>query len=157
MLELIQNITSIFDSSSNLTESLKAAATKIKQEFDVDVCSIYLRNIEANELVLKASDGLRKQAVDTIRLRFNKGIVGLVAEREKPVNLANAKNHPRFHYFSEAGEENFNAFLGVPIIHNEIVIGVLVLQNLDSHRFNENTVSSLSSIAAHLANLIESS
>ena len=83
---------------------LDIITTRIKQSLKVDVCSIYLIDNKTNELVLKASDGLEAESVGQVRLRFNKGIVGLVAENCKTINLANAHNHPRYHRYRRCGD-----------------------------------------------------
>ena len=40
-------------------------------------------------------------------MRFDEGLVGLVAERAAPVMLASAPEHPRFKYFPEADEDEY--------------------------------------------------
>ena len=133
---------------------LDIITTRIKQALNVDVCSIYLIDNKTNELVLKASDGLEAESVGRVRLRFNKGIVGLVAENCKTINLANAHNHPRYHYFSETGEEIYHGFLGVPVLFDSIVVGVLVLQKARSERFNKNAVELIEHIASQLGGVL---
>jgi signal transduction protein with GAF and PtsI domain len=44
---------------------------------------------------------------------LHEGLAGLVAEQVRPVAVEQVKNHPRFKYFSEAGEDAYQSFLGV--------------------------------------------
>ena len=44
----------------------------------------------------------------------HEGLTGLVAEQVMPVAVEDARNHPRFKYFKESGEEVYHSFLGVP-------------------------------------------
>jgi phosphotransferase system enzyme I (PtsP) len=52
------------------------------------------------------------------------------------------------------GEENFKAFMGVPIIHRRKVLGVLVVQQQAPRRFDESEESFLVTMSAQLAALI---
>ena len=54
---------------------------------------------------------------------IHEGLAGLVAEQVRPVAEERAKQHPRFKYFSEAGEDDYQSFLGVPLIDRSICRG----------------------------------
>ena len=69
-----------------------------------------------------------------MRLACNEGLTGLVAEQVKPVAVEQARKHPRFKYFSEAGEDHYQSFLGVPLIDRGVLQGVLVVQTAASER-----------------------
>jgi signal transduction protein with GAF and PtsI domain len=79
-------------------------------------------------LVLAATVGLRPQCVGTLRMRLHEGLAGLVAEEVRPVAVQQVRNHPRFKYFREAGEDDYQSFLGVPLIDGAVLQGVLVVQ-----------------------------
>ena len=82
---------------------------------------------------------------------FNEGLVGLVGRREELINLADAPAHPSFKYLPEVGEDEFKTFLGVPIMHQRNVLGVLVVQQALSRQFTELDESFLVTLAAQLA------
>ena len=102
---------------SSLSEALELIVSRVKQAMEVDVCSVYLTDKESGSHTLMATEGLNPEAIGKVVLTRNDGVVGLVAERQEPVNLEAAAEHPRYHYFPETGEERYKAFLGVPIIH----------------------------------------
>jgi phosphotransferase system enzyme I (PtsP) len=117
-----------------------------------DVCSIYLKRGRVNELF--ATEGLKRDAVHTTRLREGEGLVGLVSETGRPLNLADAQHHPRFSYRPETGEDPFHTFLGVPIVRSERVFGVLVVQNRTPRIYGEDEVEALQLIAQVLAEMV---
>jgi phosphotransferase system, enzyme I, PtsP len=80
--------------------------------------------------------------------------VGLVAVREEPVNLENAAKHSDFCLLPGIGEEQYHAFLGVPIIHQRDVLGVLVVQQSQQRRFDESDEAFLITMSAQLAGVI---
>ena len=57
---------------------------------------------------------LRKESVGHVRMSFDEGMTGLVAQTERPLFTSRADEHPRFKYFPETGEEMFRSFGGVP-------------------------------------------
>jgi starch phosphorylase len=64
------------------------------------------------------------------------------------------KNHPRFKYFSEAGEDAYQSFLGVPLIDRGVLQGVLVVQTIEVRNFREEEVRMLIDAAAQVAPIV---
>ncbi|MBD3618360.1 MAG: phosphoenolpyruvate--protein phosphotransferase [Chromatiales bacterium] len=154
MLDTLRRIVQEVNGAEDLGQALDIIVARVKAALSVDVCSIYLTMPEREQLVLMATQGLNASAVLQVRLDYSEGLVGLVAQRAEPVNIDDAPRHPRFKYFPETGEERYHAFLGVPIIHQRRMLGVLVVQHHDEVRFDEDHVSFLVTLAAQLAGAI---
>jgi phosphotransferase system enzyme I (PtsP) len=101
-----------------------------------------------------ASEGLNPKAVGNVQLKQRTGLVGLVAERRAPVNIRNAPTHSRYCHVQDAGEEAYHGFLGVPIIHRQELLGVLVAQHIAQSRFKKSEQAFLATLAAQLAGTI---
>ena len=154
MLDTLRRLIQEVNVARNLQQALDIIVQRVKEIMQVDVCSVYLTDQTDDHYVLKATDGLNPSAVDQVRLSQDRGLVGLVAKRAEPVNLDSAPEHPNFCYFPETGEEPYHAFLGVPIIHHRHVVGVLVIQQHSTQKFDEDSVTFLITIAAQLAGAI---
>ena len=154
MLNQLRRIIQEVNSARNLDQALSIIVQRVKETMEVEVCSVYLKAEEEQQLVLMATEGLRQEAVGNIRLDADEGLVSLVAAREEPVNLAHAPEHPQYRYFPASGEEQFAGFLGVPIIHHRSILGVLVVQQRRAEQFDEDHVTLLITIAAQLAGAI---
>src|ERR1700726_2124460 len=87
-------------------------------------------------------------------MAVNEGLAGLVAEQVQPVAVEQVKNHPRFKYFSDAGEEAYQSFLGVPLIDRGVLQGVLVVQTVVARVFQESEIRMLTEAAAQLAPVV---
>ncbi len=124
-------------------ETLMNVVALIAGRFQTDVCSAYLLEPDRANLVLAATLGLRPQAIGTLRLALHEGLVGLVAEQVRPVAVQEVKNHPRFKYFNEAGEDSYQSFLGVPLIERGVLQGVLVVQTKEIRAFREDEIRML--------------
>ena len=135
-------------------ETLMNVVALIAKRFRTDVCSAYLLEPDRANLVLAATVGLRRECVGTLRMAVSEGLTGLVAEQLRPVAVSHAKNHPRFKYFKEAGEEAYQSFLGVPLIDRGVLQGVLVVQTVDSRVFGEDEVRMLTEAASQLAPVV---
>jgi phosphotransferase system enzyme I (PtsP) len=154
MLDTLRRIVQEVTAAKDLDQALEVIVVRMKKAMAVDVCSIYLVDKSLEENVLMATDGLNVEAVGVVRMKKNQGLIGLVGEREEPVNLDDAPSHPRYQYFPESGEERFHSFLGVPIVHHRQLQGVLVVQRHAKKHFNEDKVTFMVTIAAQLAGAI---
>lgn len=149
MLNTLRKIVQEVNRAGTLQDALEIIVSRIKAALEVDVCSVYLHQEESGELVLLATDGLLPAAVGNVRIPTTEGLVGWVAQRAEPINIAGASNHPHYRYFPETGEEQYDIFLGVPIIHHRQLLGVLTLQQFEE-RFSEEVESFLITIASQL-------
>ena len=149
MLKTLRDITQAVAAADDLQSALSLLVTQTKAAMATQCCSIYI--LEEQQLVLSATDGLDPSAVGHVKMPLTQGLVGLVAEREESINLADAPQHPRFKLFAEVAEEDFRAFLAVPIIYQKLILGVLVVQQADERQFSEAEEAFLMTLAAQLA------
>src|SRR3984957_10629336 len=147
-LEEIRNLTV---EGGKPAETLMNVVAVIAARFRTDVCSAYLLEPDRANLVLAATLGLRPACIGTLRMGLHEGLTGLVAEQVRPVAVTHVKDHPRFKYFSETGEDAYQSFLGVPLIDRGVLQGVLVVQTADARVFREDEIRMLSDVAAQVA------
>lgn len=155
MLATLRGIIQEVNRASDLNEALKLIVDRVQSAMETDVCSIYLLDSTQNRYVLMATQGLNDDAVGQVFLGYSEGLVGLVGVRQEPINLEHAQNHHRYKYFPETGEERYESFLGVPIIHHKKVLGVIVVQQASNSRcFDEGEEAFLVTVSAQLAGII---
>src|SRR5271155_1998374 len=128
-------------------ETLMNVVALIARRFRTDVCSVYLLEPDRINLVLAATLGLRPQSVGALRMATHEGLVGMVAEQLRPVAVEEVKNHPRFKYFKEAGEDAYRSFLGVPLIDQGLLQGVLTVQTKATRIYLEDEIRMLTEAA----------
>jgi phosphotransferase system enzyme I (PtsP) len=154
VLETLRKIVQEVNSAERLPDALQIIVRRVREAIGTEVCSVYMQDAALNQLVLRATEGLNQDQVGVASLAEGMGLVGLVAEREEPVNLENAESHPSFQYLPDIGEERYHSFLGVPIIHQREVLGVLVVQQAEKRRFDESDEAFLVTMSAQLAGVI---
>jgi signal transduction protein with GAF and PtsI domain len=110
-----------------------------------DSCLVYV--LEGDDLVLRASKNPHPEVVDRLKLRVGEGITGWVAEHGETVAVSGkAAADPRFQYFKELPEDNFEAFLSVPLMCRGRVMGVINLQHRLPHVYNRRQTQLISMI-----------
>ncbi|MEC9201608.1 MAG: GAF domain-containing protein, partial [Pseudomonadota bacterium] len=137
------------DRQTRLDKIVELIATSM----NTAVCSVYLKSNE-DTLELCATEGLNPSSVHKTTLKIGQGLVGDVALHARPLNLAEAKSHPRFVYLPETGEEAFQSFVGVPILSGGTVIGVLVVQNTSHRSFVDEEIEALQTVAMVLSEML---
>lgn len=153
MLTSLRSIVQEVNAARDLHGALNIIVRRVKETMATQVCSVYLRDSN-DRFTLMASDGLHARAIGVVGMALGEGLVGRVAAREEAINLEAADQHPDYQYFPETGEERYAAFLGVPIIHHRQVLGVLVVQQFDTRRFDEGDEAFLITMSAQLSGVI---
>jgi phosphotransferase system enzyme I (PtsP) len=156
MLTKLRRIVLEFGQEPVLQNALERLVTQVKNTIKTDCCSIYFADYKKQCFLLKATDGLAKDALGHISIGFSEGLIGLVGQREEPINIANAHLHPHFKYLPETKEDELSAFLGTPIIHQGKVLGILAIQQKQRRNFTEDEEAFLVTLAAQLAGAIAS-
>lgn len=154
MLETLRSIIQEVNRAKDLNSSLGIITKRVQRALGTKVCSVYLLDSNIDRYVLMASIGLDQAAVGKVSLGAKEGLVGFVALRAEPVNLDNASSHPSYVYLPETKEEQYESFLGVPIIHHQEVLGVLVVQQIEKRIFDSEEEAFLITLSAQLAGLI---
>ncbi|MEM9837599.1 MAG: phosphoenolpyruvate--protein phosphotransferase [Pseudomonadota bacterium] len=152
---LLRQLREVMAEESDAQTRLDHLVAAIARNMVADVCSIYVRRAD-DMLELFATQGLDKGAVHETRLKWDEGLVGLVARTGKPLNLKRASQHPDFSYRPETGEEKLNAFLGVPIVRSGKTIGILTIQNNSPLGYSEDEIEGAQMVATILAEIISS-
>jgi len=150
----LEEIANLAAEGGKPAETLMNVVALIAKRFHTDVCSAYLLEPDRANLVLAATLGLRPKCIGTLRMGIHEGLAGLVAEQVRPVAVEQVKNHPRFKYFSEAGEDEYQSFLGVPLIDRGVLQGVLVVQTIEPRIFRQDEMQMLAELAAQVAPIV---
>ncbi|MCF6215244.1 MAG: phosphoenolpyruvate--protein phosphotransferase [Emcibacter sp.] len=153
--QLLRRLHGIMASAGNAEQRLTEIVRLVANNMIAEVCSVYF--VRGGEILeLFATEGLNKSAIHKTRLRVGEGLVGYVAATAMPLNLSNAKKHPRYVYRPETGEEIYHSLMGVPILRAGKVVGVLVIQNKTQRHYIQEEEESLQTVAMVLAELVAS-
>lgn len=151
----ISDLSALLAGSADIEMFLQETVRLVARHLQAQVCSIYLFDEDAGELVLRATVGLNPRAVGRVRMKPGEGLVGTALEEGRPIREGVASRNPRFKYFAEADEDPFESLLAVPIQRGTERIGVLVVQHATPNLFDETDTRALRASASQLAGAIE--
>jgi phosphotransferase system enzyme I (PtsP) len=151
---LLTDVAGIVSSSHDLRETLDNVVEVVAKRLAADVCSVYLSEPDFQQLTLRATRGLKSDAVDRVQLAFGEGLAGLVVQKKEPVAIERAREHPAYRYFPESGEERFESFMAAPLLVRDVPIGVLVVQTQQPRRFERSDVELLQTCAQLIAPVV---
>ena len=144
-VDLLHEIGSRIAAADPLHELLAKVLDFISIVAKFDSCFLYV--LEDNELVLRSSKNPHAEAVDRLELQVGRGITGWVAEHKCPVAIGrDAFKDPRFQSFNELPEDRFEAFLSVPVLSRDKLVGVINLQHRQPHTYSQREIRLISTI-----------
>ncbi len=153
MLKVLRRIVQEISSAQRFEQALQILVSRVREALHTQSCTVFLLDDKKN-YVLLATDGLNPQSVGKVRLSFDQGLVGLVGRTRELINIENAPEHANFFYVESVGEERYKAFLGVPIVHNRALLGVLIVQQEEQRCFDETEEAFLVTMAAQLGGVL---
>lgn len=151
----IAELMSLAEEGQDRKVLLQSVVTTVAKHMLADVCSIYIYDEENKELTLRATQGLDESAIGSVRLALGEGITGRAVRELRPICVGTAAKSTSYKFFPGIHEEEFEAFLAVPILRGLRRIGALVVQAREVNYFTPNDVKALRAIAAQLATMIE--
>jgi len=152
----VSELASLFESKAGLTGFLQKVVNLVAYHMKAAVCSVYLYDEKTEELVLTANQGLNPAFVGKLRIKLGEGITGQALKELRAILEGRGSLNPHFKYIPDLHEDQYQAFLAVPILHGNRKVGVLVVQDPQPYYFSDNDVRAFRAIAAQLASTIES-
>ncbi|MCC5791368.1 MAG: phosphoenolpyruvate--protein phosphotransferase [Legionellaceae bacterium] len=154
MLKILKRIVQDVTTASHLSEALNILVQRVKKAVDAQAVSVFLLDNQRARYVLVASEGVELQSKVQVRIKLDKGLVGLIGRREEPLNIEDAQTHPDFYRNKLFREEHLHGFLGVPVIQHRKLLGVLVAQQEEGKFFDDADEAFLITLAAQLGGII---
>src|SRR3990167_1471126 len=154
MLTILKKIIQEVTRAEVLTQALDLLVERIRQAMNASAVSVFLIDNKQAEYVLIATDGLNQNAKHHVRISIHSGLIGLVGQREEPIQVENAPIHPQFHQNPFLGEDHLKGFLGMPIIQHRKLYGVIVAQQDEARYFDDDEEAFLITLTAQLGGMI---
>lgn len=148
MLTALSRIVHEMDLVGDLPAALNVVVKNIYEELALDACAIFLLDDERAEYVLLAAAGVSTELIGKLRIKLGEGLIGQVGEREEVINLNDASAYSDI---VDLSDEEFRGFLGIPILYQGHLLGVLTVQQRIRHQFPTETTEMLVTLAIQLA------
>jgi phosphotransferase system, enzyme I, PtsP len=137
--------------ASDLDEVLAIIVRRIKDVLPIDVCAVCLTDAASDQLVRFSSSGADAALPIPAHLA---GLLRLVVERRELVVLPNPLARPSNLRAPAEHDTEYEAFLGMPLIHDHRILGVLAAWKATG-QFGRDEAPFFVTIAAPLAAIID--
>lgn len=154
-LEAISKVSSTITSNLYLEDILKLIVTVTAELMDSKICSLMLLNEKTGELVLKATQSMSDIYNKKPTLKLGEGIAGRVALENKPLSVFDLPAEKEYKSKTIAEKEGLKSLLSVPLSVKGKVIGVLNSYTSYPHKFTNDEVTILTTVANQAAIVIE--
>ncbi len=156
-IETIVHISSIINSSLDITEVLDNSMRLAEELMDSEASSIFEVDHERNELFFRLARRDPRRKTQTIRMKMGEGIVGWVASSGEPLIVPDTEKDDRFSgkVDSLTGFKT-RSIIALPIKHREQILGVLeVLNKRGKDPFNTEDLEVLTIVASQIGIAIQ--
>ncbi len=154
-LRILHEVAKDISSNLELKELLSRIVTMIMNLVTADSCLIYLYDRQNDELILTASSKPKEKSIGRVRLKIGEGVTGWAAKEKRPVVLPKeAYKDQRFKTFSSLEEDKYQAFMSIPILSKDEVVGVMNIRNMEAHNYPEHQVNLLFTVSRYLGSAI---
>lgn len=155
-VDVLHRITESITNTLDLESVLKHIVDIVVEVTKADACLLYLLSDSREELILRASKNPHPKLIGRITISLGEGITGWVArERTRVVIPSNASDDPRFKFFHNLPEDRYQAFVSVPIMAKNEVVGVINVQHKRPRQYRSDELALLSTIANQVGGAIE--
>jgi signal transduction protein with GAF and PtsI domain len=155
-VDVLHRISESISSTLDLEAVLKHIVEVVVEVTKADACLLYLLSDSREELILRASKNPHPKLIGRITIGIGEGITGWVArERTRVVIPTNANDDPRFKFFHNLPEDRYQAFVSVPIMAKNEVVGVINVQHKRTRRYRPDELALLSTLANQVGGAIE--
>ncbi len=152
-LEHVQAVVDAALAHLELDDLLVVLLPRIREILLADTCAVLLLDEERAELVARAAVGIEEEVERGVRIPLGRGFAGRVAAERRPVVLENVDEADIFNPILR--EKGIKSLLGVPLLIESRVVGVLHVGTLTPRRFDDDDVELLQFVAARAALAIE--
>jgi signal transduction protein with GAF and PtsI domain len=155
-VDVLHRISESISGTLDLEAVLRHIVEMVVEVTRADACLLYLLSESREELILRASKNPHPKLIGRITIGLGEGITGWVArERTRVVIPSNASDDPRFKFFHNLPEDRYQAFVSVPVLTKQEVVGVINVQHKRPKRYRPDELALLTTIANQVGGAIE--
>jgi phosphotransferase system, enzyme I, PtsP len=154
MLKLLRSIVEQVEAADSIESALDTIASRVVDALETQACAIFLANNDRHQFTLIAAVGYADKFIGRLTIPFNQGLIGYVADRREPLNLEDSTTHEHYENIKGLAEKEYHAFLGIPILHRRKLLGILIVEQVDTRRFDEAEEAFLVTMTTQLGSVI---
>jgi signal transduction histidine kinase len=155
LFESLASVSRTINSTLNLDEALRVITREACTLMHARMCSLMMLDENREWLDLRASYGAGEAYIKKPSLSVEESLLGVVARRKKPMQVANVQASSRYQNVEIARQEGLISLLSVPLLFAGQPIGTLNVYTGRLYNFSNEEISILSALAELSAIAIE--
>ena len=155
LFESLSSVSRTINSTLNLDEALRVITREACELMRARMCSLMMLDESREWLDLRASYGASDTYIKKPRLNIEESLLGVVARRKKPMQIANVQTSSRYQNVEVARQEGLVSLLSVPLLFAGQSIGTLNVYTGRAYNFSNEEIKILSALAELSAIAIE--
>jgi len=155
LFESLSSVSRTINSTLNLDEALRVITREACELMRARMCSLMMLDESREWLDLRASFGAGVAYINKPRLSVGESLLGVVARRKKPLQIANVQTSGRYQNVEVARREGLISLLSVPLLFAGQSIGTLNVYTSRPYNFSNEEIRILSALAELSAIAIE--
>jgi phosphotransferase system enzyme I (PtsP) len=142
--------------AKSLGNAMDIVVKRVCQHLEVDACTVFILDADDQELVMMASSIANYALiVGHWSIALGKGLVSRVVTSGEPLAVTDvSEDEDNVEVAQGMLVPHYQAFLGVPISFRGEILGVLIIQQLETRRFSDGEIASLTTLSAQLASTV---
>ena len=154
-LEALSKISRAISSDLYLEDILRLIVVVTAEVMKSKICSLWLVDERDKALKIRATQSMSEEYLRERSLKLGEGVVGYVAQENRPMMIYNVLKEPRYKEKDLARKEGLVSMLSVPMCVKDKVIGVINCYTSSPHKFTKSEIEVLTTVANQAAIAIE--
>ena len=154
-IQALSEISQAISSDRYLDDILRLIVTVTANVMDSKICSLWILDEKEKVLRIRATQTMSEEYLKERTLKLGEGVVGYVAQENKPLAVFDVLKEPRYKEKELARKEGLVSMLSVPLTLKDKVIGVINCYTSYQHEFNETERVVITAVANQAAICID--
>lgn len=150
-IEALTLISKAITSDQYIADILRLIVIVTAEVIHSPVCSLWLVDEKTQRLTIRATQSMNREYLKKRSLRVGEGVVGYVAQHNKPYVVANVLEEPRYKEKVLAKNMGLVSMLSVPMAVRRQMIGVINCYTSVPHNFTETEMNLFTTVANQAA------
>jgi two-component system, response regulator PdtaR len=150
-IEALTVISRAIASDRYLEDILRLIVLVTAEVMNSKICSLWLLDEKTQSLTIRATQSINREYLKKRSLKVGEGIVGLVAQHNKPYQSANVLEDTRYKEKALARKLGLVSLLSVPMSVRDRVTGVINCYTSFPHEFTETEQNLFTTVANQAA------
>jgi len=150
-IEALTLISKAIASDQYIEDILRLIVIVTAKVMNSEVCSLWLLDEKARALTIRATQSIDSDYIKERSVKLGEGVVGYVARHNKPYEVGNVLEEPRFKEKELARKMGLVSMLSIPMSVKDRMIGVINCYTSVPHEFTETEKNLFTTVANQAA------